>query len=656
MTGPKAIRNWTFPLIRKPNLLGDTSTEAGRSLLAEQYRALREKLPFMYLIMLGNSAALSLATYGTAPNWMSVGVPGVLCAFSLVRACIWLRRRNRVLPPALMRRHLMTTYFLAILFAVGYVGWGLLLFEDSSLVQRMCIGLFVFIAAISSAFCLQSFPAAGRVVLIVGALAVPVRMFIDGDWFLIGIGLNLTFVALLIDRIVRSNYAGFAEVLSSRNEMLAERERAREAERKAHDLAYRDPLTSLPNRRALSERLEDLVTRRDSDCCALMMVDLDRFKDVNDVHGHPVGDALLRRVAAKLKRVVGPSAEAFRLGGDEFAVLLDSGVSDVEKAAQRLVDELAAPVAGGNVVHHVGASIGIACFPIHAKDRQALMRKADIALYEAKTSGRGVYRMFRPAMDEVIRYRSSIEAQLRRDVRSSALTAYLQPIVDMTTRQPVGFELLARWRRDGRFFIAPDQFIPVADERGLINELMLKLLEQGCTHALADGPTKPIAINISPLQLRDPHLGEHILAVLDRCGYPTSLFGIEVTETGLVSDLDRARATIEGLKAHGVQIALDDFGTGYSSLAHLHMLPFDKIKIDRSFVTAIATDSGALTIVRAIVNLANSMGLCAVAEGVESEDVARSLQQMGCTQGQGFHFGRPQPADRLPYQAKRSAA
>ena len=611
----------------------------------------------MYLIMVGNSAALSLATYGSAPFVLGVGVPAALCLLSIIRALLWLRRRDNVPTVLTIRRHLVTTYFVSMLLAVGFVGWGLALFENANLVQRTCIGLFVFIAVISCAFCLQSFPAVARVILFVGALPLPIRMFMAGDWFLVGTGMNMVFVTLLIDRIVRANHARFTEALESRYEMLLERERARGAERQAHDLAYRDPLTSLPNRRALTERLDDIVAGEGT-AAALMIVDLDRFKDVNDVHGHLVGDELLRLVSSKLVMVVGSSAEAFRLGGDEFAVIakLPPGAEEPSRLAKRLVEALRRPLVGTDVIHHVGGSVGIACYPQDAQDCETLMRKADIALYEAKTGGRGVFRMFKPAMEEQIRYRSSVETELRRDVRSGALTAFVQPIVDLSSGQTAIYELLARWVRDGKFFVGPDQFIPIAEDCGLINELMLTLLEQGCEYARSEGSPKSIAVNISPIQLKDPRQAERILSVLESCRYPPQIFGIEVTENALVSDFGRARDTLETLKRHGVQIALDDFGTGYSSLRHLHLLPFDKIKIDRSFVTALPNDDEALKIIRAIVNLASGLRLGVVAEGVESEEIASCLRQIGCTHGQGFHYGAPMPVQQLVSSPRRSAA
>ena len=627
--------------------IGDTASDQGRALLQEQYRALRRQIPVMYIVMCVNSTSLSLATFGSVHPAISVGLPLALSLASLARMFIWIRRRNLVPSPARIRRWLTSTLAFGTLLAAGFVLWSFLLFPNANQVQRTCIGLFMFTATICCCFCLQSFPPAARAMLVVGTVPVSLLLLFEGDPLLRGLGMNLIFVAVLIHRILRTNHAGFVEVLRSRSTMQAERERALLAERRAHDLAYQDPLTTLPNRRALGEDLEQwlhgCMTRQP---VALMIVDLDRFKAINDVHGHPAGDLLLRQVANRLRALAGQQAQAYRLGGDEFAILFRPPFrrASLQEFAEQLVSAIAVPIGGDGVVHHVGASVGIATYPRDACDRETLMRKADIALYEAKLGGRSAFRLFKPEMEALIRHRSSIEQQLRADVGGDALTPFLQPVVDLRTGEIVGFELLARWLRNGCFAVGPDQFIPVAEECGLINELMLALLEKGCRFASLLQESRPIAINISPVQLKDPLLAEKILAVLDRCHTHPTRLGIEITENALIADGNSARRTIEALKARGVQVALDDFGTGYSSLQHLHRLPFDKIKIDRSFITCMNDEPEALKIVRAIISLASSFNLCVVAEGVETEEVARSLQALGCEQAQGFHFGRPFPA------------
>ena len=638
----------------------DPATERGRALLYEQYRALSRQIPMLYAIMAVNSASLSAATYGSDSTVMNLGLPALLCLAAAVRSILWLRRRDSMPDPERICRYLRGTILSAAVLSFGFGGWGLLLFQDADLFQRTCIGLFIFIGAISCCFCLQTLPAAGRLMLICGVAPVTLQMLGSGNWFLIGLGINLVFVGLLNHRILNANFSGFEEVLSSRSEMMVERERARDAEQRAHRLAYNDPLTGLQNRRALGEYLDALTGLGEPGCSVgLLIVDLDRFKAVNDVHGHLAGDELLQEVSARLIELVGQGGQVFRLGGDEFAVVVETGDDDrttPHRIARRVVQGLNEPLYSSDLVHHIGASVGISLHPDDAADRETLMRRADIALYQAKEHGRGQFRAFEPMMDAELKRRSVIEQQLRSALAADAFWPVYQPLVDLASGRTIGFELLARWSREGEPDIGPDQFIPIAEECGLITELMLKLLGLACAEALTWDPSLSIAVNISPVQLKDPWLGEKILAELARLNFPPRRLALEITENALIVDADNARRTIQSLKNQGITVALDDFGTGYSSLQHLRMLPFDKIKIDRTFIGSLGEDPEALKIVRAITSLALSLDLPVVAEGIENRETAERLRLLGCAEGQGYYFGRPMAAAQVQAWLQRDQA
>ena len=433
--------------------------------------------------------------------------------------------------------------------------------------------------------------------------------------------------------------------------MRAEMLERQAAEERAHALAYHDPLTGLPNRHALSERLDSIVAHETSlREVGLLVIDLDRFKAVNDVHGHLAGDRLLRQVAARISGLLPGNAQAYRLGGDEFAATIEIADSDHDgprRVSRRIIQAMAAPFEVDGLTHYIGASIGIASFPGDAADRESLMRRADIALYRAKGSGRGEHRSFEAGMDAEISRRASLEKDIRAALTVREFEPFYQPLIDLGTGATLGFELLARWHRADGVSIGPDQFIPVAEESGLINEMMLQLLERACEDAKNWDPALTIAINISPGQLKDPWLSQKVLAMLTRFGFAPQRLAVEITEDALISDSENAKRTIESFKNQGIKISLDDFGTGYSSLHHLRMLPFDKIKIDRSFIQALGTDPEALKIVRAIVSLATSLSLRVIAEGIETEEIAEMLRQLGCDQGQGFHLGRPISGGRV---------
>ncbi|WP_167737495.1 putative bifunctional diguanylate cyclase/phosphodiesterase [Sphingomonas parva] len=622
-----------------------------RSLLHEQFRILAAQIPFMYALMFVDACFLSFAIYEKVPVAQSLGVPALLVLAALVRAMFWLRRRDAHLSEARIARYLKVTLVTAGVLSFGFGGWGLLLFESADLTQRTCIALYIFIGAISCSYCLQALPGAARLVLYCGAAPMTLRLLVGNDLLLIGLGVDMLLVMLLILRLLGTSYSGFVEVVSSRTTVIAERERARDAEQRAHQLAYHDPLTGLANRRALSDHIDRaLAAPAGGAGVGLLVIDLDRFKIVNDVHGHPVGDALLRDVAARLIELDAENARAFRLGGDEFAIVVEPGPDDKDaprRLGRQIVQHLGEPFAIGGVIHHIGASVGISLFPHDAQDRETLMRRADIALYRAKEAGRNQHRCFEPLMDAEIKRRSVLERQLREAILADDLRPHFQPLVELAGRRLVGFELLARWpRRDG-LNIGPDQFIPIAEESGLINELMLQLLERGCREALGWDARLSIAINISPVQLKDPWLAQKILATLTRLAFPPQRLEIEVTENALIVDADNARRTIESLKNQGIKVALDDFGTGYSSMHHLRMLAFDKIKIDRSFIQALDTDPDARKIVRAIVGLASSFDLPVVAEGIETEAAAQTLAALGCSYGQGYLFGAALSAEQL---------
>ncbi|QAY79890.1 bifunctional diguanylate cyclase/phosphodiesterase [Sphingosinicella sp. BN140058] len=628
-----------------------TASASDRALLREQFRTLAAQIPFMYALMAVDACFLSFAMYRDVPHMESLGVPALLCFAALVRTIVWLRRSREERSPETIRRYLKFTLATSAVLSLGFGGWGMLLFENADLAERTCIALYIFIGATSCAYCLQCLPGSARFVLLCGAAPMTLRLLLSAEWLLIGLGVDLVVVMALILRMLSTNYGGFLEVISSRSEILAERERARDAEQRAHDLAYHDPLTGLPNRRALSDLLDgSMAAPGEAPGFGLLIVDLDRFKSINDVHGHLAGDQLLREVAARLLALTGDVARAFRLGGDEFAIVVETGPEDGDaprRIARRIVQGMSEPFAISGFVHHIGASIGISLFPADAVDRETLMRRADIALYRAKEGGRCQHRCFEPLMDAEIKRRSELESQLRETILADGFRPYYQPLVELASGRIVGFEMLARWPRPDGFEIGPDQFIPVAEESGLINELMLQLLERGCRDALEWDPALSIEINISPVQLKDPWLSEKILGTLIRLNFPPHRLGIEITENALIVDADNARRTIESLKNQGMKVALDDFGTGYSSLQHLRMLPFDKIKIDRSFVLALDRDADALKIVRAITSLASSLDLPVVAEGIECEAAVQQLGALGCAFGQGFHLGRPLSADQV---------
>ena len=432
-------------------------------------------------------------------------------------------------------------------------------------------------------------------------------------------------------------------------------------------VARTDALTDLPNRRRLYEELKAMLpsAERSGSGTALLLLDLDRFKVINDVHGHPSGDRLLQIVAARLRGLARPSDLVARLGGDEFALvaLLGSPAQQCmhsEAAAQiarRIVTALETPfeLANGTIVQ-IGVSIGLALAQSEGESADALVRRADMALYRAKADGRGRFCFFEPCMDAHIQARASLEGELRQAVANDLIIPHFQPLVDMSTERLIGFEMLARWPHPIRGMVSPAEFIPIAEDTGLIGPMTDCLLRRACCIAMTWPPDILLACNVSPLQLRDRGLPAMVRAALDHSGLPPHRLELEITESALVGDLDLARDLLNELKALGVRLALDDFGTGYSSLRHLNMLPFDKLKIDAGFVGAMASNMESRKIVAAVVGLGHSLGMVTVAEGVEEPETAALLRDLGCDIGQGWLFGRPGPAAAASTLLQRSRA
>ena len=420
-----------------------------------------------------------------------------------------------------------------------------------------------------------------------------------------------------------------------------------EAKIRAEFLSLHDPLTGLPNRLLFARRLGDAVAsaRRVGRPSAALYLDLDKFKDVNDTLGHPAGDRLLCEVTARLRGLAREADTVARLGGDEFAVLLTGcgHATEAEAFCRRALAAIAQPFELEGQTVHIGASLGIAFLPADANDADLAMRCADLALYKAKSEGRGTFRFYAPEMNLALQRRRRLEQDLRRALAAGEFELHFQPKHRTDTLALTGVEALLRWRHPERGLVIPGEFIDVAEQSGLIVPLGEWILEEACAHA-ARWPGISVAVNLSPGQFKSARLSGAVRRALELAGLDPGRLELEVTETLLVHDLEDARDVLLQLKALGVKLALDDFGTGYSSLAYLHSLPFDRIKIDRSFVARLGVAPDAEAIVLAVVTLGQGLGMATTAEGVEDRRQLDFLRAAGCSEVQGFLLGRPVPA------------
>ena len=417
-----------------------------------------------------------------------------------------------------------------------------------------------------------------------------------------------------------------------------------------------DSLTGLPNRQLFQQRLVAALEQPGDDRArpgarlAVMLVDLDRFKAVNDTLGHPVGDGLLRLVAKRLRSALRPGDLIARLGGDEFIVLLQPPPEAASLAvlAQRIVDMIGRPyLVDGNQVN-IGASVGVAHAPRDGCEETQLMRAADLALYHAKGAGRGTVSFFQPEMDANSLARRALEIDLRKAMALQQFELYYQPQIDLEADKVVGFEALLRWRHPERGLVSPADFIPLAEEIGLIVQLGEWVLREACCEAAGWPGDVSVAVNVSPVQFADPaRLLDVVGRSLAHAGLPGRRLEIEITESVLLRNEAVVLQALHRLRAMEVRVAMDDFGTGYSSLSQLHSFPFDKIKIDRSFVKDRGDTAGQNAIIRAITALGVSLGMATIAEGVETADQLHRIRAEGCTSVQGYLYSRPVPADQV---------
>ncbi len=427
----------------------------------------------------------------------------------------------------------------------------------------------------------------------------------------------------------------------------------RRIERRMEHMARHDDLTGLANRSHCRKMLREMLEHvSPADTVTLVLIDLDHFKTVNDTYGHHLGDALLTDAARRMRELIPPAAQLCRIGGDEFAIIFrKSSLTQAELIGKAIIATLSEPFhVHGNTLH-IGATVGMAAAPFDSSDHETLMRYADLALYAAKAERRGTCRAFEPAMDEAAQAKSRLENDLRKAVRDGELEVHYQPLLNLETGAVECCEALLRWNHPERGQVSPEIFVPIAEELGLIDKLGRFVLQVACREAAGWPEAVRVSVNVSPVQFRNGNLLAAVINALSSSGLSADRLELEITEAVLMERGPRPAAIIRNLRSFGIGISLDDFGTGYSSLSYLLNYPFTKIKIDKSFILNLHEEATSRAVIRAVIGLGRSLGLTVAAEGIESEVEREYLRSEGCTQGQGFLFGRPQPASMLEFTA-----
>jgi diguanylate cyclase (GGDEF)-like protein len=416
------------------------------------------------------------------------------------------------------------------------------------------------------------------------------------------------------------------------------------AERLAQRNANTDPATGLSNRRELLRSVEEAIADKRS---VLFLLDLDQFQRVNELHGHLAGDQVLKNVAELVTSAAPKGSCCARIGGDEFAILLDGdNVKAAEKLAESVLERVANPIFAAGAQVQITASVGL-CAIAKLGRPEDVLRQGDVALYAAKHDGGNRFAWFDPQLDKELTERLAMEEDMRAGIARQEFVPFFQPLIDLASRDLVGFETLARWRSPKRGFLEAEEFIGVAESTGLIGPLTLSIIEQALKEARTWPSHLKIAVNISPVQFRDGHLAEQIIKLLTESGFPANRLEVEITEASLLEDREQVLTIIKSLKNVGASVSLDDFGTGYASLAQVNSLPVDRIKIDKSFISTMVKSEQTAAIVNTITNLGHQLNVPITAEGVESEQIRSELTRFGMTEAQGWLFGRAVSADSV---------
>ncbi|GAB7555578.1 bifunctional diguanylate cyclase/phosphodiesterase [Novosphingobium sp. 11B] len=613
-----------------------------------QYLRLREHIPPLYGLLSINAAVLAFTHRQLAPTLLVYTIPSILIAACVVRMIVWTRPvKPADLEPEAVRRRLRRTHFFAVAFSMAFVAWSLTLDQYGGPYEHGHVAVFVSVTVLGCVFCLSFLPRAAMAVCVtVLGTFLTYSLFI-GHEVLVAIAANITLVAIGILKILRDSYRSFVDLETSQRDLNNERQQAQILGEENARLAQTDALTGMPNRRFFFATLEGLLERAGpDDRFSVGLIDLDRFKPINDTHGHAHGDRLLQIIGARMNAACPSDAIVARLGGDEFGLIVMSGPPEAERVASDLCRAIREPARIGDIMVSVGCSAGLAVYPETAASANLLFDRADFALYHAKNHKRGQCVLFSQELERLIRSEQALDAALQLADLESELSLNYQPIVATDDLDTIGVECLARWHSPRLGDIAPELLIASAERVGRARDVTLTLFDKALD-ALARLPAGlRLSFNLSGNDICNPQTIDALLQRMAASACDPRRVLIEITESSLISEFAIASAALERLRQTGMRIALDDFGTGYSSLSSLHQLPLDMVKIDRSFAVRLDEASGR-RLITAIRHLARSLSLECVIEGIETENQLVSARLAGFSLAQGYFIARPMPLARL---------
>jgi diguanylate cyclase (GGDEF)-like protein len=623
----------------------DQAKEAALS--RSQFDAFSRQLPLLYVILVVNSLAVAVTHADVAPAWLAIWLPAAMCTACAIRLVVWVRRRQHLasLTDAEVAARLKTTVWLIALLGVIFTGWGLLLFPYGGPYARAHVAFYMSITVIGCIFCLMHMRKAA--LLLTAIVIVPFSLFcsLTHNAVLVAIAINMLLVAVAMILVLLTYYRDFANLVESKHALQAKQAELQRLSDENSRLANLDNLTGLPNRRRFLADLDALFEAAQAQHArfAVGVIDLDGFKQVNDLYGHGAGDRVLEEVGRRLLDRSGSRIRVARLGGDEFGLLVTDlhEPQELREIGATICETLRAPYAWPGATARLSASLGFATFPDAGLSPAQLFERADYALYFAKEHRRGGTTIFSSEHEKQIRELGRIEQALRQADLEREMTLHFQPIVDVMRDRIVSYEALARWDSPTLGAVPPSLFIKVAERSNFIHAVTVALFRKVLATMQACDPAVRVAFNLSARDIGSADAVANIADMVRASGIEPVRLTFEVTETAVIQDFEQASASLDVLKRLGANISLDDFGTGYSSLTCIHRLPLDKVKIDRGFLDRIDEDLAAQDIVRSIVELCRSLDLTCVAEGVQTEAQADVLRGLGCTVMQGFYFGVP---------------
>jgi diguanylate cyclase (GGDEF)-like protein len=614
------------------------------SVIIAQCESFARKMPAFYAAIIACMIAQVIVFYGAAPLIAAVILPLAIAAVAGVRAIWWLDRRKRPFSEVEARSTLKRSAIILLVSAVSFIALSVFLYGYANEEQRAFLLVEAFGSAMAGIYCLMHV----RSVAYYLACTMSVLLYLkfETSELKTAIGFSIVIICLICTMFyaMQIYYKDFQSLVRAKDEN--------------QRLANLDMLTDLPNRRQFFHDLDALCEQAGArgDHVAVAIADLDGFKPINDTHGHAIGDKVLRVIADRIAVRHGLFLRAYRLGGDEFALIAvgDADGATLLTEARDLIRTIGEPVELGELIVSTGCSIGIAVFPDKAPTPGLLYERADYALYHVKRSGRNEALLFTSEHEQQIRSQGAIEQALRSADLGEEFYLVFQPIVRSRDGMPLGFECLARWRSPILGEVSPGAFIPIAEQSGLIASLTPVLLRKALREALLWLGDLKVSFNLSPHDIASRERTRDIITLIRSSGVCPSRIDLELTESALLHNFDVVRENMEALKAVGANISLDDFGTGYSSLSHVHALPLDKIKIDRSFVRHINDNASSQTIVRSMLTLCRDLNMACIVEGVETLEQLTTLSELGCEQIQGYYFAKPMPASEVSRFLTRS--